>query len=272
MSSVVKGPTQRVGTPFRQMPRSTNGAIETAAIKQIVKSLKEGNTSKFKDKFGYDIQDARERSGNRGKHFDFEIKVNGDWKKVEHKGSEFNRAVNPERPWEVGVQFANLGCEKFELVKGYALKWYTMLVGSGILKQKFSLKSEIPLFDEWWKDCKSQGEPKTDFSKELKKKGLKLKEERRLVNAAFKVCQCCLNKFAAEILEIANQVLEQKDYWLVNGEWFPKFQLPPFLRVEMNTTDFTDVVFSFACEGLELKPRLRWGGHQGCANLRLDLK
>ena len=262
-------------THSNKMPRSTNGANEAAAIKQIVKSLKEGNTSKFKDKFGYDIQDARERSGNRDKHFDFEIKVNGEWKKVEHKGSEFKHAVNPERPWEVGVQFANLGCEKFELVKGYARKWYTMLVGSGILKQKFSLNSEIPSFEEWWKDCKSQGHPKTDFSKELKERmrqGLNLNEERRLVNAAFKVCQCCLNKFAAEILEIANQVLEQKDYWLVNGEWFPKFQLPPFIHVKMNITRFTDVVFSLACEGLELKPRLRWGGRIGCNNLRLDLK
>ena len=257
------------------MPRSSNGAKEKAVIQQIVKSLKEGNTSKFNDKFGYDIQDVREREGNRKKHFDFEIKVCGEWKKVEYKGSEFKRPVNPERPWEVGVQFANLGCEKFELLKGYARKWYTMLVVSGILKQKFSLNSEIPSFEEWWKDCKSQGQPKTEFGKELKERmrqGLDLNAERRLVNSAFKVCQSCLDKFAVDILKIANQVLDEKDFWLVNDEWFPKFQLPQFLRVEMNTTEFTDVVFSFECEGLVLEPRLRWGGRQGCNNLRLDLK
>jgi len=249
----------------------SRSADEVLAVKQIVKSLKEGNTSKFKEKFGCDIQDARERSGNRQKHHDFEIKVNGEWKKVEYKGSKSKRIINPEKPWELGVQFANLGCEKFDLVKIYARKWYTLVVSSGILQ----LESEVPSFEEWWKDCRSQGQPKTAFGKELKEKmrqGFNIDEERRMVNEQFRVCQCCLEKFAAEIIELANQVLEQKDYWLVNDEWFPKFHLPPFSRIEMNSTKYTDIVFSLIFEGLVLEPRLRWGGRIGCNNLRLDLK
>ena len=258
------------------MPRSSNGAREVETVKKIVKTLQDGNTSEFEKKFGCVIQDVRERQGNRNKHFDFEIKVNGEWKKVEYKGSELERPNDPNKPWDVGVQFANLGCEKFELVKIYAKRWYTLHIGSGTLKEKLSLVAAIPSFEEWWKDCKSQGQPKTPFGTELKEKlrrgAIKLDSERRLVNESFKVCQNCLNKFASEIIEIANKMLEQKDYWLVNTEWFPKFNLPRFIKIKMNTTKFTDVVFSLEFEGFVLEPRLRWGGRIGCNNLRLDLK
>ena len=82
------------------------------------------------------------------------------------------------------------------------------------------------------------------------------------------------------MLPIANQALEQKDYWLtiygdLNGNfhcaWFPQFVIKTINEVII--TKNKDIEMEFNCsEEFTFRGILRWGYGAGFSNLRLDLK
>jgi len=276
--------------------RNTAAANEVMDIKKIVSALGSdsviGNKLKeaFKDRLGIEIESARPRTGpNRGSHHDFEIKINGEWKNVEHKGSQkYRTPSSDEAPWTAGVQFHNGGCEKYSLARKYAQVWYNLDIASGALKREFNLESEIPSFEEWWlKDCKVQSDPKTPFGKELKKKvramrGPKssLLEKRADVLAALEITDEDKATFIREALPIANTVLDEKDFWLsihgdLDGEfhavWYPKFRIDTVLDVSFKKN--LDLEITFKCANdFEFNGILRWGKGAGFSCLRVDLK
>lgn len=277
--------------------RDSAGANETADIKAIVSAIKTRSAAglkiiqSFQEKFGLDILDARERKGNRGVHYDFEVLVGpepGVWKHVEHKGSSTYTPILPDQtPWAAGVQFHNGGCEKYSIAKKYARHWYETYIGSGKLKTDWALDADVPTFEEWYvKDAKKQGDPATTFGKELKRKvrlarGAKssLLEERRQVNETFIPCEDDLELFKTEALPILNSVLQEKDYWLtihgsVGGDfhcaWYPSFQLREIKRITMEKE--LDIWFNFECEGCAFRCILRWGKGAGFSNIRIDAR
>ena len=271
-------------------------ANEALDIAEIIRAIHERSPNglkiitSFKDKFNLEITDARARKGpSRGTHYDFEILVNGEWKHVEHKGSKDLCTIKPEdKPWVAGVQFANMGCEKWSLAKKFAHIWYDLYIGSGEFKKEWNLTAPIPTFDEWFQDdCKVQGDPKTLFGSELKKKvraqrGARssLLEKRAAVLSSLECDATDIETLKKEVLSIANLVLLEKDYWLVirgdvkgefNVAWYPKFTIENINEVVI--TKNLDLEIEFCCNnGFRFNGLLRWGKGAGFSNLRLDLK
>ncbi len=281
--------------------RANAGRNEMEDLARIVTALKEKTPTglklaeAFKAKFGGDeIVDARQRAGNRGVHYDFEILVKPAgsslrfWKAVEHKGSQKATPIPADQtPWAAGVQFHNGGCDKYSIGKLYAKTWYDTLIGSGTLKQQWSLESAIPSFEEWFaKDAKRQDDPATEFGQELKRKvrearGPKasLGEVREVVNGLFNPTEQDLETFKAEVLQILNESLAQKHYWLtIHGDvagdfhcaWYPKFRLSEITAVRMRKE--WDIWFDFECPETKFSCILRWGKGAGFSNLRIDAR
>jgi len=277
---------------------------EVVDIQAIITGIHTKNTcglkiiKAFSDKFpDLELVDARARNGtSRGTHYDFEICVRivgltdeGVWKGVEHKGSKkFKPVADDDTPWKAGVQFHNGGCEKYSIAKEYAKLWYSTYIQSGVLKDEFDIHAETPSFEEWFaKDCKTQADPKTPFGLELKRnvraqRGARssLLKERAAVIAALELSNDVLETMKAEVLPIANEALEQKDYWLtIHGDvdsdfhcaWYPKFTISEI--EEIRVTKKKDIKFVFHCKGGFLfNGILRWGKGAGFSCLRIDLK
>lgn len=280
------------------MSRTRNLAAsnELADINNIIDSINSRTPAGIKimtafyDIFGVRITEARGRHGtSRGTHYDFEVKVDSEWKRIEHKGSQiFKSPKADDAPWAAGVQFHNGGCEKYSLAKKYARCWYDMYVGNGVLKEEFGLLAAIPTYEEWFaKDCRQQADPKTEFGKELKKKvrearGPKasLLEKRADVLAAIDFTDEDKSTFIREVLPIANSALDQKDYWLsihgnldgeFNATWYPKFMIRDIQEVSFKKN--LDLEITIKCaDDFEFKSLLRWGKGAGFSCLRIDLR
>jgi hypothetical protein len=209
----------------------------------------------FAEKFGFEIQGARienpkgKKSGGRNTHYDFEICVNNEWKHVEHKGSQQYKPIDINLPpWKSGVQFFNGSANKFTIGYKYANMWHKHYIESNHISQKYGIESQIPSCEEWIKqDAMIQGNPKTVFGIELKKKfrktnpnGSLLKERNEFVQDVFEASVEELTVFKQEVLQIANSVLKEKDYWLqIHGnlsqnfhcEWNKGFVINEILHV-----------------------------------------
>ena len=278
------------------------GANERKDIEYIVNSIHVRNETgvklinAFHNKFGIEITDARNSTGsNRNTHYDFEIQIrltNAElvWKKVEHKGCrQFKPIGIDQRPWTAGVQFHNGGCDKYTIAKTYAQIWYTIHIGSCKLKNIWNITAPIPTFNDWYKlDCCVQGDPKTPFGIELKRKvreknGVKssLLAERKSVLEAINMTEADKNTLIQELLPIANTVLEEKDYWLtIHGliesnewlaEWYPQFTISAINDVVMEKKK--DIFFKFYCSNnFTFNAILRWGKGAGFSCLRIDLR
>jgi hypothetical protein len=276
--------------------RNIAAANEVEDIKAIITAINAQNcvgkqiTDGFKNKFGIDISAARQRKGsNRGTHYDFEIEVNQEWKKVEHKGGQSYRLPNPDdAPWKAGVQFHNGGCEKYSLARKYARTWYNKYIESGSFKDEFGISVAIPTFDEWFaKDCRTQADPKSAFGKELKSKvraarGPKasLLDKRAAVIEELEITEEDKRTLITEVLPIANHVLDQKDYWLsIHGDirgdfhavWYPQFRIESINSVTIEKK--LDIWMTFECQNnFTFNSILRWGKGAGFSCLRLDLR
>lgn len=275
--------------------RETAAANETRDIATIVDAINMRKPAgcriltAFKEKFGVDINSARARSGtSRGTHYDFEVEVNGEWKKVEHKGSQKYRVPGVrEAPWKGGVQFHNGGCEKYSIARKFAHTWYTMYIASGTLREEFGITAPTPAEDEWFQmDCRTQDDPRTAFGQELKSKvrerrGPKsLLEKRAAVIEALDITEEDKATLVAEVLPIANEALLQKEYWLsiygsLDSEfhvcWHPQFTIDAVQDITVKKG--LDLKFTFVCANeFTFTAHLRWGKGAGFSCLRVDLK
>jgi hypothetical protein len=275
-------------------PRS--GDDEVRQIQKIITCLKDPTSSvgqkiksALKMKLGLEITDARPRTGsNRGTHYDFEVLIDGQWKKIEHKGCLKYHVPNAdEKPWAGGVQFYNGPCVKFDFARKYAQVWYDMYIGSGTFKNEFGIQAPIPPFEEWYQsDCRVQDNPKTSFGKELKTKvrsGPKksLLDKRLSVNKVLVFSPEDEKVLKDQVLNIVKDVLDQKELWLsiygnldgdFHAEWYPKMEIPSIdmVVIKQDTLDFE---MDFLCpDGFQFRGILRWGKGAGFSNLRVDLK
>lgn len=244
----------------------------------------------FKSKFGVEITGARKRTGsNRGTHYDFEIEVGGVWKKVEHKGSRNYRVPHAnDAPWKAGVQFHNGGCEKYSLARKYARTWYDMYIQSGSLKEEFTITAPTPSLDEWFaKDCRVQADPNSAFGKELKHKVRSIRgpkasllEKRAAVLEALEITDEDVAILMSEVLPIANEVLDDKEYWVsihgnIEGDfhvaWYPQFRIDTISNIVLKKS--RDLEITFICaDDFVFHGILRWGKGAGFSCLRMDLK
>lgn len=244
----------------------------------------------FKERFGLEIAAARARSGtSRGTHYDFEVEVNGQWKKVEHKGEQVYRLPGShEVPWKAGVQFYNGGCEKFSFARKYAHVWYTQHIASGTLREEFGVTAPTPTEEEWFeKDCRTQDNPITAFGKELKSKvrerrgsNASLLEKRAIVLDALEITEEDKHTLVTEVMAIVKDVLSQKELWLsIHGNlesdfhaiWYPQFTIDDIKDVVIEKK--RDLKLTFVCSNdFQFNGILRWGKGAGFSCLRVDLK
>lgn len=271
--------------------RDQSGKHEQEDIRFLVNAIQSRSEAglkvigAFKQQFGLDILDAKERPGNRGVHYDFLILVGSEWKKVEHKGSRRYVPIAAEQtPWAAGVQFHNGGCDKYTISKQYARLWYDTYIGSGQFKREWNLTSELPTFEEWFaRDAKVQGDPGTAFGKELKETVRKakgsLRAYRQSVNTLFTPTEEDLTLFKQEALKLINEVLREKDYWLtIHGDLTKEFYCqwyPPFTVSSMDTCVLRkekDIWFDFQGGDKKFCCILRWGKGAGFSNLRIDAR
>lgn len=288
----------RATIPKAKRGRGNAGANETTDIATIITAINTRSPaglqimSAFRHRYGEDITRARARTGsNRGTHYDFEVEVGGVWKRVEHKSEQVYRIPNPDDvPWKAGVQFYNGGCEKYSFTRKYAQVWYDIHIRSGDLSKEYDIQAPIPTFEDWFdKDCRAQSIPRTSFAIELKRKVRQmrgkresLRDKREPVHDAMLMLITEEDKanLVAEVLPIANQVLQEKDYWLsIHGDltgdfhavWYPSFTIGAIREVRIIKE--LDLKFEFVCEdGVTFGGILRWGRGAGFSNLRLDLK
>lgn len=286
------------------MPRekSAAGKNEELDIEYIIHSINTKNATGLQLLYSYDsdiggeqILSAQPREGgNRKKHYDFLVVKQESKPQVEHKSCQKEKEISLEdTPWNGGVQFHNGGCEMYKFTPRYAKSWYDTLVASGFLKQKHNLTSAIPSFDEFWGECKTQGEPKTPFMRELKYMGGLMRDERKLILDAFELEQSEIDELKDSVYKIANTCLSEKHLWLsINGnikgkfysKWYHQFRIKSIDKVEPKK--LLDLKIFFTCkiekyinnvwvespEDFIFHGHLRWGSHQGITNLRFDLK
>jgi len=279
--------------------RMTKGMLkkkEEQDIRDIVRHIKERTRNgrkiitAFHDACGLDMESARVSGGGRSHHYDFEVSCTQypeKWFKVEHKGSCHLKPILEEKPWLTGVQFTNQSGHKFLIAHKYAQRWYEKYVASGLLKEKFNLKSDIPSLEEWKiKDAWVQGNPKTEFGKELKKTyrekfGGSLLKERETFVKEWTIDEEDLNTLKQEAFTIANHVLKDKELWIqihgdVNSEfnvkWTEGFDIKEIISVQRDEGK-KDASFIFTCnDGFSFNGILRWGKGAGFSNIRFDLK
>ena len=286
--------------------KSEAGKNEELDIQYIIESIAANNLTgvQLKESYKSDIGEGAisacnpRNGGNRKKHYDFfsDIEVNSTLvtKKTEHKGCQKYKEIQPEdKPWLGGVQFHNGGCELYPFTQKYARVWYDTLVASGYQKEKHNITAIIPTFDEFWKECKTQGDPKTEYMSQLKYRGKLMREERKRVLNAFELTREDIITIKDRVLDIANSSLSEKELWLtINGDihgkfyskWYPQFRIKSIDNVEVKKE--LDLKIYFTCkiemfkkglwveqdEPLVFHGHLRWGSHQGITNLRFDLK
>jgi hypothetical protein len=276
--------------------RDNAGANEITDITTIVNAINSKSSlglklmADFRARHGKEILAARLREGgNRSSHYDFEILVDGDWKKVEHKGSQINTPI-PETNTVCysGVQFHNGGCNLYTFTKKYAKIWYTTYISSGLLAREFNITVGAPSFDDWYnKDCTVQGDPKTEFGIALKKavraaRGDKtsLLEKRGAVNDKFDITSEEEAQLKKEVLTRVTSALVEKDFWLeVHGSlsgdchvrWWPNCSINKINQVVLKKQ--SDIQIEFYCENnFIFHAYLRWGKGAGFSNLRVDLR
>ena len=149
------------------------------------------------------------------------------------------------------------------------------------------IKTPKPSYEEWEKDAFLQGKPKTQFVCELREKGYGgkyLSDIRKKFNKEFVLESAELEILKSEVLKKANEVLEEKDYWLqINGNidepagfeirWSGKIGMREIIEIKQIGKSGCDINFEFKCEGgNKFFGKLRWGYGQCITNIRLDLK
>lgn len=226
--------------------------------------------------------------GNRTTHHDFGLKwLSEEGKKVaEYKGSEKKKPIDATKPpWENAVQFYNGTGNKFTVGHSYAKKFYATMLDEIIAH--LEIKTPKPSYEEWEKDAFLQGKPKTPFVCELREKGYGgkyLSDIRKKFNKAFVLEPAELEILKSEVLKKANEVLEEKDYWLqINGNiddptgfeirWSGKIGMREIVEIKQIGKSGCDINFEFICDGgTKFFGKLRWGYGQCITNIRLDLK
>jgi hypothetical protein len=266
-------------------------------VNQFGKKIKD----EFHTNFGKSILAARrsdpdrkgKKVGGRSVHYDFQIQTEEGWFNVEHKGSQTYSPIDPSLPpWTGGVQFYNGGMEKYRFAKKYAEEWYKMWIGSGLLKQRYSIEAPIPTLEDWIKkDAKVQGDPGTAFGKELKLKyralyggkkvSLTAERDVFVVDFLTKCTQEDCELLKQDIMPLLTETLSQKHYWLqIAGSlesgtfhcaWTKELQVNSIKNIQIVVQ--SDVWINVECENnFKFRGILRFGKGSGYSNIRLDLR
>lgn len=241
----------------------------------------------------------KKKAGGRSVHYDFQILVRqgqeNKWLRVEHKGSQVNKPIDPHQPpWTGGVQFFNGGMEKYRLCRRYAESWYATYIGSGYLSEEYKVAEPIPSCEEWiQRDARVQGDPKTAWGLALKKAVRATgKESLRHLRDVFVpefvagLTEEDKQEFIEDVTPILRDSLAQKDVWLqiagtlpspgshqteFHARWSPALSITSVTGVRWSSEkDITGWIESDCAHPIRFI--LRWGKGAGFSNLRLDLK
>jgi len=278
--------THTIGQIERELlPKILEHVNTNSPAGQIIKDM-------FHTRFGKTITQLR-MTGSTGKatagrkaHHDFELLTDdGEWRKVEFKGSSKYTPIDPaKQPWTTGVQFYNGPGSQFTIASKYAKEWHNTLPQ---IKEKYQLLLPIPEYDEWTADAFRQADPKTPFVIEMKEKcssqgRSSLGQHRTEFVQQFitTITPLDVDTLTTEVYNMANKVLKEKEYWLqIHGDldgqfdvrWSPQCEFSKIVNVLF--VGKKDLVMKFECaDNFNFSAILRWGKRIGMTNLRLDLK
>lgn len=226
--------------------------------------------------------------GKRKDHYDFKLTFpDGTLKNVEFKGSQKFKPIDDNKPpWHYGVQFYNGAGNNFSIGQKYARHVYD--TGIDTIIEGLQITTPKPNYEEWAKDAFREAKPKTPFVCEIRNKGYcgsYLSNLRLNINRNFTSNTYDMMVLMDEVQTIANDVFEQKDYWLqIHGniddpetfhvKWTPKMSMPQIITVEETKSKSNcDIMFRFICDdGFVFYAQMRWGYGQLITNIRIDLK
>jgi hypothetical protein len=279
------------------MPRSLNKVNEAARINFIIKNINDRTVfgdklrTSYTEKFEKEILEAVNHGGDLKSHYDFIIKhTDGTEIKCEEKGSENKKLMN-KSPWENSVQVFNGSGKKFSVARKWAEEWYNKVTTLPEIIETYST-GPPPSIEEWLKkDAFVCGDPKTEYSKKLKKEyralypkcsmngfGKSPYDYRKLVNPSFSFDQTDKETLIKETQEILDAIFPEKGCWLQTSgndetmkfKWWGEIDAPKIKGVKMKYS--TDLDFIYECDTLTLQAKLRFGKGCGFSNVRLDIK
>lgn len=273
-----------------------NKIAEESRLRQIVKAINDETVngvtikSAFADAFGRDIERAFiENGGGRGTHFDFLVKLRGepDFKKVEVKSSKTYKKIPNGSPWQLGVQFGNIGGNKLTIGNKYAVHFYNNILP--VIARTYDATHMTPTYDEWKKEAFRQNKSTSrtsPFVHALRVRGGGTKYLRDMRTRSFRefvVSDDDKNDLIEEVRGFVADAVNEKDYWLQttgdveNGpmrcRWdavlSEAFAIDD-VEIVNNTLDF---VVNFTKDGhKKFSGILRWGYGICLNNVRFDLK
>ena len=279
------------------MPRALNKVLETKRISFIVYNINNrtplGNRlrASYMEKFSKEILLVVNDGGDLKSHYDFSIKhTDGTEIKCEEKGTENKKLLN-KSPWENSVQVFNGSGKKFSIARKWAEEWYNKVTILPEIIETYST-GPPPLLDEWLKkDAFVCGDPKTEYSKNLKRQyrekypkcsmngfGKSPFDYRKLVNPSFSFTDSDKETLIKETQEILDSIFPAKGCWLQTSgndetmkfKWWGEIDSPKIKDVKMKYS--TDLDFIYECDTLPLRAKLRFGKGCGFSNIRLDIK
>lgn len=306
MSSPIIAPTTTIACNMRS--RKMTKSNEDLDIERIITLINTHPTNPTKiSQLSHEQRIVRAYrsagSGSRKIHYDFCVDVENmsdgtiqTGLRVEHKGSNIKKPIDLNG--RLGVQFHN-GSPKLGIILLYLTTWYNYWISSGRLTEKYGIQSPIPSLETWIKnDATVQGDPKTNYGKELKQlarerngptSSLMAERDEFMENRIFNqemVTIDHLEELKQHVLETANKCLQEKDLWLqiagnIHGDesdfyhlWTPKTKvIEAITQLDMNIDGKKNMEFMFECDdGRKIGGIMRWGKGQGFSNFRFDLK
>ena len=145
-----------------------------------------------------------------------------------------------------------------------------------LLKEKFNIQSNIPVFEDWFKKDANVGKPKTSFGLELYNMNDDNKKLLREYKAEFVNKLCVPDKIVNELIEDyvreSKKVLDEKDCWLCicgnNIKLFDKINGEDIKTITRsnNSKDLYYNIDSNVFKGI----RVRWQNGGGIANISVQ--
>ena len=291
--------------------RDKAGKKEQDEVKKMIEDINENNEEgkEIKEQFkkftnNVILKAKHPTTNNRKTHYDiiFETKnpSTGEFKdyKVEAKGSNKSKIKNP---LDAGVQILNSSGNKFTCITEPFIKYYyDNYIINGKLSERFKITSEFPNFDKYKEDQFNQGDPKTEFLKELKKNvRLEFEKKGSLKNDENYDPRPSIKKYMNTILneEILNELVEkimnvsqklkEKDIYLTYSRknnldekykfWDSndyKIKNIKDIKLYQDSKDLEFRVISINENNTEFKFNLmfRWGKGCGFSNVRGDFR
>ena len=242
-----------------------------------------------------------EKKNSNKSHYDLVIHHEDNTKKkCEEKGSDtYKELVVLDLPWDNSVQrFNGLG-NKFTVGIKYAKMWYDIIIKDHKVCKIYGIDTSLIPSEQQWleKDAFQCGDPKTEYSKQLKETHQKLYggsmngKNKSSIDYRERVNEKFISEFnqedkqilMKETQDILDSIMDEKECWLqttgkinekFNWKWYKKIGSPKIKDITLTWNKGSDIYFNFIVDDSKynFKCILRFGKGTGFSNIRFDIR